>query len=171
MKRVLTSKTAFFLLCMLFTVNRFSSWGPMFDNGRMLQWDSYGYYLYLPAFFIYDDPGLENRTWIDSLNAKYQPTATLYQVAPGEGNKRTLKYPSGMAVLWSPFFFIAHGIAGPLGYPADGLSAPYSWCIVLGCMLYAFIGLWYLRKVLLHFFSDGIAAVLLILVTMGTNYW
>lgn len=172
MKKLFTSRSIFILLCALIVLNRFwPAWGPSYDNSRMIQWDSYGYYLYLPAFFIYDDPGMENRQWINDLQAKYTPTETFYQVKPGEGNKQSIKYPSGMAILWSPFFFIAHSIAEPLGFPADGLSPPYSWCIVLGGLIYAFIGLWFLRKVLLHFFNDGITAAVLVLITMGTNYW
>lgn len=147
------------------------AWGPPFDNNRMIVWDNYGYYLYLPAFFIYDDPGMENREWAAALNEKYKPTTTFYQVVEGHENRRTLKYSMGTAILWSPFFFIAHVLAEPLGYPADGLSPPYSWAILLGGCLYAFIGLWFLRKVLLKYFSDGVAAIVLVLITMGTNYW
>jgi hypothetical protein len=33
-------------------------------NPYPIAWDVYGYYLYLPATFIYDDLGLENRDWI-----------------------------------------------------------------------------------------------------------
>lgn len=172
MKKLFSSRVVFFLVCALFLLNRFwTAWGPVYDNSRMIAWDSYGYYLYLPATFIYDDPGLENHAWIDTLQQRYHPTETLYQIMPGQDNKWTIKYPCGMAVLWSPFFFVAHAIAEPLGYPADGLSPPYSWCILIGGIFYAFIGLWFLRKVLLHFFPDPIAAALLVLITLGTNYW
>lgn len=160
------------LLCGLILLNRFwPAWGPGFDNSRMIVWDSYGYYLYLPAVFIYDDPGIENREWVAQLNEKYHPSPTFYQVKDGQNNRLTIMYSMGTAVLWSPFFFIAHALAEPLGYPADGLSPPYSWAILIGGLIYAFIGLWFLRKVLLRFFSDGVTAVVLILITMGTNYW
>lgn len=160
------------LVCGLILLNRFwPVWGPGFDNSRMIVWDSYGYYLYLPATFIYDDPGLENREWIAQLSDKYHPSPTFYQVTAGQNGRLTIMYSMGTAVLWSPFFFIAHALAEPLGYPADGLSPPYSWAILIGGLLYAFIGLWFLRKVLLRFFSDGVTAVVLILITMGTNYW
>lgn len=172
MKRFFTSRTIFFLLCGLFALNRFwPAWGPGFNNSDIIKWDNYGYYLYLPSIFIYDDPGLKNQVWLDTLQNRYQPTATLYQLRDGEDGKRSIKYPCGTAILWSPFFFVAHMLAEPLGYPADGLSPPYNWAVLLAGVLYAFIGMWFLRKVLLRFFSDHIAAILMVLITLGTNYW
>src|SRR5687768_13678870 len=101
MKKFFTSRSVFFLLCALILLNRFwPAWGPNYDNGKMIMWDSYGYYLYLPAIFIYDDPGFENRAWTDALMEKYHPSETFYQVAAGEGTKFTIKYSSGTAILW-----------------------------------------------------------------------
>ncbi len=172
MKKFLTSRNVFFALCFLFVLNRFwSGWGPAYNNGEMIKWDSYGYYLYLPSIFIYDDPGFKDMSWVDTLQHRYNPTATLYQLRDGHEGMKSIKYPCGSAILWSPFFFTAHLLAEPLGYPADGLSPPYSWAILLGGCIYAFIGLWFLRKVLLRFFNDPVAAVVMILITMGTNYW
>jgi hypothetical protein len=34
-------------------------------NEREISWDVLGYYLPLPATFIYDDPLMENRHWIE----------------------------------------------------------------------------------------------------------
>jgi len=56
----------------------------------------------------------------------------------------------GSAVMWSPFYLIAHvlvRLAGALGWsvPADGYSPPYVWAISLGSALYGLgaIGLTY----------------------------
>lgn len=172
LKRFFTSRTTFFLICALFLLNRFwTAWGPGYNNSDIIKWDCYGYYLYLPSIFIYDDPGLKNQVWIDTLQNRYHPTESFYQVRNGQDGMRSVKYPCGSAILWSPFFFAAHLLAEPLGYPADGLSPPYNWAVLIAGILYAFIGLWFLRKVLLHFFSDHIAAILMILITLGTNYW
>jgi hypothetical protein len=137
----------------------------------MIAWDVYGYYLYLPATFIYHDPGFRDLSWSDTLNKRYTPSETFYQVRKGQDGMWSIKYPCGSAIIWSPFFFAAHILAEPLGYPADGLSPPYSWALIVAGCFYAFLGLWFLRKVLLRFFSDGIAAGLLVLITLGTNYW
>lgn len=172
MKKFLTSRSVFFLLCCLFVINRFwSGWGPGFNNSDMIKWDSYGYYLYLPSIFIYNDPGFKDLSWSDSLHKRYNPSTTLYQIRDGHDGMKSVKYPCGSAIIWSPFFFTAHWLAEPLGYPADGLSPPYNWALLIGGVMYAFIGLWFLRKVLKHFFEDHIAAILLVLITLGTNYW
>ena len=52
----------------------------------------------------------------------------------------------GSAVLWSPFFILAHvlvTLANRLGVPvaADGYGSPYVWAVSLGSATYAFIGL------------------------------
>jgi hypothetical protein len=137
----------------------------------MLKWDVFGYYLYLPATVVYNDPGIESKDWYNQLHLKYKPSDTQYQVTPGTDNRLVIRYPSGMAVQWLPFFLSAHAVAEPLGFPADGLSPPYSWAILIGDLIYALIGLLFLRKVLLRFFSDHVTAFTLVLVTMGTNYW
>ncbi|HEX2977024.1 MAG TPA: hypothetical protein VHO68_13890, partial [Bacteroidales bacterium] len=137
---------------------------------NVLTWDVFGYYLYLPATFIYDDPALKNQQWIDDVMQKYQPSPTLYQlVEVGNGN-RIIKYSSGLALLYSPFFFIAHCLAPVLGYPADGFSLPYQLFLALGGILWAIAGVFLFRRMLLRFFDDRITSALLLLVIAGTNY-
>ena len=129
---------------------------------KALTWDVFGYYLYLPATFIHHDIALQDHTWLDDVMTHYEPSSTFYQLV--------IKYSAGMAVLYAPFFLIAHLSAPLLGYPADGFSLPYQFIIAFGCLLYALLGLSVLRKVLLHFFSDGWTAVLIALIVLGTNY-
>ncbi|KAF0202112.1 MAG: hypothetical protein FD170_2083 [Bacteroidetes bacterium] len=138
---------------------------------RALSWDVFGYYLYLPATFIYDDPGLENPEWVDEVMEKYQPSATLYQLVNGTDGKKVIKYTSGLALLYSPFFLIAHWIAPALGYPADGFSLPYQLILSLGGILWAIFGLIILRKLLLRLFDDRTTAVTILLIGFGTNYF
>lgn len=38
---------------------------------QTIGWDFYGYYLYLPALFKYDDIGLEDKSWVKENNEKY----------------------------------------------------------------------------------------------------
>lgn len=138
---------------------------------RMLTWDVFGYYLYLPANFIYDDPKLNNQEWMDDIFEKYQPSPTLYQLVYLDNGGKLIKYASGTAVLYSPFFFIAHWLAPVMGYPADGFSLPYQLIISIGGILWALAGIFLLRKLLLNFFTDKISAIVLILVVAGTNYF
>ena len=70
------SKTALWSLCALLFFLRTTQTAK-----HALTWDVFGYYLYLPATFIHDDPGLKDRAWLDEVMAKYDPSATLYQLA------------------------------------------------------------------------------------------
>lgn len=138
---------------------------------RALSWDVFGYYLYLPAIFIYDDPALEKQDWLDEVMEKYQPSATLYQLVTGNEGKRVIKYTSGLALIYSPFFLIAHWIAPSMGYPADGFSLPYQLILSFGGILWAIAGLILLRKLLLRLFDDATSAITILLIGFGTNYF
>jgi hypothetical protein len=48
---------------------------------------------------------------------------------------------------------------------------PYQWSIIAGHCFYVLLGLWMARKVLLHFFSEKIAALLLVILFAGTNFF
>jgi hypothetical protein len=76
----------------------------------------------------------------------------------------------GQALQMLPWFAIAHILAKPLGYDADGFSRPYQAAISWGSLLIAFLGLWYLRRILLLFFSDIAVAAALICIGFGSNY-
>jgi hypothetical protein len=138
---------------------------------NILSWDTFGYYLYLPANFIYHDPGLRDMSWIQHILETYQPTSSLYQLYPGADGNMLIKYPVGFAIIYSPFFFFAHGFAFLSGYPADGFSAPYQYMLTVGAMIYTFIGILAFRKVLLIFFNDRLTSIIILCICAGTNYF
>jgi hypothetical protein len=136
-----------------------------------LSWDVMGYYMYLPATFIYDDVKIKDKQWVDDIIEKYKPTATFYQAVKQDDGTWVLRYTSGLALINSPFFFAGHAAAGVLGYPQDGFSLPYQWAMVIGALFYSLLGLWLCRKLLLLFFNDSITALLLLILVLGTNYF
>jgi hypothetical protein len=109
--------------------------------------DACGYYAYLPAIFIYKDlqfshfENVENSTlyFSDYLTQDYR-TKTETGVVD--------KYYVGCAVLWSPFFMVAHFLAEPLGYPSDGYSKPYHIAICWAAVFYLALGMYCLAKLL-----------------------
>ncbi|MEZ4987583.1 MAG: hypothetical protein R2795_21475 [Saprospiraceae bacterium] len=132
-------------------------------------YDAAGYYLPLPAQFIYDD--LAQFTFYDTLSQQYGIGDAVSHTIPLPNGNRTLKYSLGMAVLYSPGFFIGHQVAlHSDAYEADGYAKPYYVCLLLWSLAWAFFGLWMLRKVLLHYFSQGTTAIVLVLLVLGTNY-
>jgi hypothetical protein len=138
---------------------------------NVLSWDVYGAYLHLPANFIYKDPFLTDWSWIERLNEQYNSTPSYYQFWYADTGNQVIKYPIGFALIYAPFFFVGHWLAPFLGYAQDGFSAPYQWSIIAGHCFYVLLGLWMARKVLLHFFTDKIAALLLLILFAGTNFY
>lgn len=137
---------------------------------NVLSWDVLGYYLYLPAVFIYNDLGLKDLAIYQNLIEQYQASSTLYQVITLPDGTNLFRYSMGMAVLYFPFFLIGHLFALISPYAADGFSLPYQWALSMGGLLYTYLGLWFLRKVLKEFFSEKITAISLALIVLGTNY-
>ncbi|MFH1160062.1 MAG: glycosyltransferase family 39 protein [bacterium] len=142
-----------------------------YDVLSILSWDVFGYYLYLPAKFIYHDLGISDFSWLQQILDKYGPTIGFYQAYMGPEEHYILKYPMGMAILFSPFFFLAHWLAGALGYVQDGFSLPYQFSIAMGCLIYTVIGIWFLRKILIRYFSDVVTSVVMVLLILGTNFF
>lgn len=133
-----------------------------------LSWDVFGYYLYLPAIFIYDDP--HELKFKEEIMAKYQPAGDFHHAYQNEDGSWVMKYAIGQSLVFAPGFFIAHALAEPLGYAADGFSAPYQAAISLTALLIAFLGLFVLRKVLLQFYSEVVTAATLAVIVLATNY-
>lgn len=164
MKKNRTSAFILILLCILMLAGRL--WKP---SQRPISWDVGGYYLYLPAQFIYHDLGMNDYAKFDSLRIKYEVSSTFYQIYKTPRDKFIVKYTMGNSLFYMPFFFIGHVIAKTGGYPADGFSAPYQMAVMWGSFIYGFLALYFARKILLHFFKDGVAAFTLFAMVMGTN--
>ncbi|MGB0977796.1 MAG: hypothetical protein ACPGVV_00300 [Croceimicrobium sp.] len=128
----------------------------------VIDWDITLYYHYLPALFIYDDLKFE------------QPVAEwgkrhFYMKTDAEGNQ-FVKMTAGPAILYSPFFFMAHAYATFTDqYVADGFSEPYRFALLAAALAYALAGLYFLKRFLQHYVSAGIAALSSVLIFAGTN--
>lgn len=155
-----------FMLCISFFFY------PKWDQGQSeatIGWDVSGYYFYLPAFFIYND--YKELNWKDSILTKYEPTPELQQAFKHSSGNMVMKYPIGQSILMSPFFAIGHTIAlNNSAYEADGFSRPYQYSIGIGMLLYLIFGLILFRRVMLHFFTDKISALLILGVVLGSNH-
>lgn len=135
-----------------------------------ISWDVSGYYHYLPAVFIYRD--IRQQNWIHDINAKYLPSPA-YDQAFGHHNSgnKVNKYAIGQAILYTPFFLVAHVVASISNdYPADGYSMPYQFGIWFGSLLFSLLGLVLLRKLLLKYFEDSVVLFVLIALALGTHW-
>lgn len=137
------------------------------EKSFILTWDVFGYYLYLPALFIYNDLGDLN--FVPEILQTYYNNADFYYAATLPEGGKVLKYPAGMSVLYAPFFFLGHLAAKLLGYPADGYALPYQFAMAMGSIAFVGLGLVVLRNVLRKYFSDITVALSLLIIVLATN--
>ena len=133
--------------------------------GKVIAHDVVLYYQYLPAAFIYKDLSMaftkndmvffRDKIWTDETKV----------------GRTMSKMTMGTAVLYSPFFFIAHGLAQPLGYAADGYSLPYRVALAFSSIVYAMLGLLILMRFLRKYFDRLTVAITLIAIGLGTNLY
>lgn len=135
---------------------------------NVINWDGYGYYVYLPAIFIYGD--VEEYAFVDEHFANYEVSSEVYQLMATEDGSRFPIYNIGLAVVWAPAFLLTHAVVSLTGLaPADGMSYPYQLAIVLMSWLVFFLGLRYLRRFLLRHFPEWPVALTLVGLGLGTN--
>ncbi|MDX2359478.1 MAG: hypothetical protein QNK23_01640 [Crocinitomicaceae bacterium] len=132
-------------------------------NNKVIHGDVLGYYAYLPALFIHDDLKFDDLEEYDSHLGR------LVWVTEQDDGTVFIKYTSGMAIMYSPFFLTAHYLAEPLGYKANGFDPPYKVALVWSSFFYMIIGLIFLSKFLLLHFKDSVVAIVLLTIYFGTN--
>ncbi len=82
--------------------------------------------------------------------------------------------PIGSALLWSPFYLVAHGVTLALSasgstIPADGYSAPYIFAISFGSLLYGWIGLALSYRIAREYVGKKIALAATLTILFATN--
>lgn len=135
--------------------------GQRWSRGKVISEDVVIYYSFLPATFIYGDITME----FAGHDAFFKDKIWGFYSEKG----RTQKYTMGLAMLYSPFFLLGHLSAVVTGAPPDGFSAPYTFWLQFSAVFYLILGLIFLRKILLRWFDDRIAALVLLTLAFGTN--
>ena len=138
---------------------------------REITFDMVSYYLYLPLAFMRHDIAIHDFSYIDYLMKTYEFSPSFYQAYQIDNGNWVMNYTCGFAIIYAPFFFIGHLWATLGGYPTDGFSFPYQFMIAHGLFLYILPGIYFLRKVLLRFFTDSVTAFTLLFLVLGTNYF
>ncbi len=135
-------------------------------NAPKVYSDGFGYYAYLPALLRGDFTFsfIEDEGWEHSL--------TLIKAAGGMVDK----YPVGVAIMESPFFFAAHLLsllrdAMTGSATATGYSNLYQYLVLFGGVCYWVAGTILLYRLLEGYlgFSKKISLVTCIVITYGTN--
>ena len=134
----------FFLFLIVFTMDRHHRYESTKGAEGTFYSDVKDYYMFLPNGFLRHD---------DSAKTEMSH------------NKRTI----GMAILYTPAFAVGHVYARLSGQATDGYSLPYQWSIRWGSIIYSLIGLWFLRRSLLMFFTEAVTAITIAGLIFGTN--
>jgi len=136
------------------------------DERRIIQEDVQNYYVYVPAFIIYHDANL--RSVHNKLPQYIQQR--LWLGTSEKTGRQYSKMTMGLALIHAPFIAITHYLILPLtNYPATGYSPPYKITLLICSLIFLFLGLFYLRKVSLRYYSDYTSALLILIVGLGTN--
>ena len=69
--------------------------------------DNFGYYMHLPAKYIYADVELKTG-WFEKVTEKYKNTGYYSQTNTTQDNKRIMRFYKGMSYLWIPPFAVGH---------------------------------------------------------------
>jgi hypothetical protein len=133
-----------------------------------ISWDISGYYFYLPAIFIFKD--LKKLSFQDKIHQEYIPAGGQYQAFEHASGNWVMKYASGMALQYLPFFLVADLVAPVLGYARDGFSRPYQFMIAFGSILIAILGIFVTRRNLLREFKDDAVGLSLVILVLCTNF-
>jgi hypothetical protein len=167
MKQVLKYTPEFLLCCYILLFLIFKNPGLTWD--RSINSDGKGYYAYLPALFIYHDFTYK---FVESYEEKYYPPdrSVFKEFRAQADGKITNKCFPGLAVLWLPFFLIAHLLSLLLGFPVDGYSLIYQYAISIAALFYLWLGLRFLMKLLAGAgASIKTAAFITVIMALGTN--
>ncbi|MBL7718857.1 MAG: hypothetical protein JNL72_08480 [Flavipsychrobacter sp.] len=140
-------------------------------NRPVFESDKAGYYIYLPAIFIYDD--IAKLDFYNSISQKYDLAGEgNYKLAELQNGNRITKYPIGTAIFNLPFFLITHIFCTVTDlYPADGYSIPYRIALIGSTIIWSLIGLFILRRILRNNFNDRVTAIVLLSISFGTNLY
>jgi hypothetical protein len=126
--------------------------------------DQAGYYVYLPALFIYQ------------FDAADLPENIVEKTGNGfsinEDNKIETKYSYGVSLMQAPFFLLIHGHALISNHKADGFSVNYHLVPILSAIFFSIIAFFFLYQFLGFYFSSQRLRLLTIaLLFFGTNLY
>lgn len=134
------------------------------DDGRVIAHDVNSYYSYLPVTFIYNDLALEKLE-----NGSYYGDQFILWPKESPIGKKVITASTGMSFFYFPFFIVAHWYAQIFDYPATGYSLPYRFALMLSSFVYLIIGLFFLRKLLVKYYSEFVAGVVILVLPLATN--
>lgn len=149
-----------------------------FVTPRVAASDEIEYFSYLPSILFDGDLNFRNQyeyfcnlDFEDCVRSRFketfldQFTVTGMQINFG---------PMGTAVLWLPFYLVAHPVALVLQnfsptFVANGVSAPYIYAVCIGSVFYGWLGIYLSYRIARRYYSEGVALSAALLILFATN--
>ena len=130
---------------------------PYRHLGALFVSDGFGYYIYLPSVIIDRDLDLKNQIEHQPCQLKHW-TFTFVSQTGRFGNI----FQIGCAVLWLPFFLLAHCLVFiliKLGFSLDvnGFGYFYELPVYIGSFIYGLLGIFFMWRLVREIFDDKIA--------------
>jgi hypothetical protein len=130
--------------------------------------DGFSYYVYLPSWFLFQDTTLA-AVARDCCGGEFPDYSAIIR---WPGTRRWVNaHPIGVAVMQAPLFGFAHALTKWTNLSPDGFSLYYQHAAGLSGLAWIVAGLAVLRRLLLRSFSDGVTAVTLFVLLLGTNLY
>ena len=160
------------MLTFLFVISLVQVVLPLSQSPTIIRGDGIGYYAYLRSLYFDHDLDFRNEfSYFESiLPERERPKSTQYLLGPSA--KSGLIYnpwPIGPAILWTPFFLLAHLVAIICGTPVDGYSLPYQLAIAFGSSCYAFVGLTIIYRMSRTYFSRAVSTMSILLLWFASS--
>jgi len=158
------------ILVFLAVILFFATRNPNSPYDKMIGSDGKGYYAYLPAIFIHHNFDYD---FIEVYEQKYHQSGDdFFDFRIDVDGKTANKYFPGVAILWLPFFLLAHIFCLLTSFAPDGYSLPYQISIGLAAIFYLWFGLKVLRLILQRFqISQQIIFMTTWALFFGTNLY
>jgi hypothetical protein len=163
MKKTLLLFLMLYALCMFLSLNMNSKY--RIHTYKSTMWaDATGYYVYLPATFIYHwnfdavSPGMDTLT------------GRGFELDKGKKVIYT-KYTSGVSYLQLPFFGLAHLYCKLNNIRADGFSQPYVNSLLFSGVFYMLCALFLLFRFLNAFYSGTVSLITTVALPLCTNLY
>ncbi len=132
------------------------------EKDQVFMHDAKEYYSFLPALFIHGD--IQFNYFGQEEHAHAEPVPLI-----PTNHGFTVKRSIGQAVMFLPWFLAGYGVASLQDESLNGYETPFEISIIIGALIYAFLAMWFLRRILLSMVGEMAASMALVTLFLATN--
>jgi hypothetical protein len=149
-----------------------------FVTPRVAASDEIEYFSYLPSLLLDGDLDFRNqyeyfcnRDLQDCIQSRFKETFLDMKTPTG---LQINFAPIGTAVVWLPFYLVAHLLALVLqhfnpAFAANGVSLPYIYAVCIGSVFYGWLGIYLSYRIARNYFDEAVALGAALVILLATN--